>query len=437
MLATERPRLRPYLHLARAPGEMGSEYLVDRLGLADEPHRLTAQEAAWLGLLDGHHTLRDIQLAAMARAGGRLLPIEQIARWVDRLDAGLFLDSPAFRRVVDAPVRAPRHVGCYERDPADLRRQLDGLFTHPDGPGRPGPPRPDGALRAALLPHIDYHRGGVSYAWGFREVFERTDASLFVIVGTSHYCANRFTLTRKHFETPLGVVETDPRFIDRLTRHHGGDLFADEWLAHFPEHSIELEVVFLQYLYEKVRPIRIVPLVVGSFHDCVQHGGLPGACDDIGRLVRALRQAEAETAEPVCYLISGDLAHIGPKFNPHEPLTDALLRHSKHQDLALIRHAEAADPAGYFRVIAAEADARNICGLPPTYAVLDAVRPRRGRLLHYDRYVHPAGYESVSFASMAFERQHPPLDGMNDILSQRCHPRLRGRRRVLPPTRAE
>ena len=49
-----------------------------------------------------------------------------------------------------------------------------------------------------------------------------------------------------------------------------------------------------------------------------------------------------------------------------------------------------------------EADRRRICGLPPTYTLLEAIRPRRGKLLHYDQYVHPEGYESVSFASMGF-----------------------------------
>src|SRR5262249_15897678 len=154
--------------------------------------------------------------------------------------------------------------------PDGLRRQLRRLFTAENGPGLPREPQPDGRLRAALVPHIDYQRGGVSFAWGFKELFERTDASLFVIIGTSHYSPHRFTLTRKNFKTPLGVVPTDQQYIDRLVKHYGNGLFDDE-LCHLPEHSIELEVVFLQYLYEQRRDIRIVPLVVGSFADCVRY----------------------------------------------------------------------------------------------------------------------------------------------------------------------
>ncbi|MGH7172592.1 MAG: AmmeMemoRadiSam system protein B, partial [Gemmataceae bacterium] len=60
------------------------------------------------------------------------------------------------------------------------------------------------------------------------------------------------------------------------------------------------------------------------------------------------------------------------------------------------------DPSAYFRVIADERDARRICGLPPTYLVLKTLHPSRGEVLHYDQYVHPDGFESVSFASVVF-----------------------------------
>ena len=44
-------------------------------------------------------------------------------------------------------------------------------------------------------------------------------------------------------------------------------------------------------------------------------------------------------------------------------------------DPRLVGMAEAADPAGFFRAVADEGDRRRICGLPPAYTVLDAVRP--------------------------------------------------------------
>src|SRR5262249_12045743 len=148
-----------------------------------------------------------------------------------RLDDGLFLESPRFRERLATHVRRPSCLGCYEGDAHRLRRQVAGLFTDPRGPGLPRKKPADNQLRAALIPHIDYHRGGHTFAWGFKEVAEQTTASLFVIVGTAHYSCQRFTLTRKDFLTPLGTVPTDQKYIDRLTAHYGDGLFEDE-VAH-------------------------------------------------------------------------------------------------------------------------------------------------------------------------------------------------------------
>ena len=394
-------KLRPHVVREPVPRAPRSYYLTDQLGLAPDLC-LSADERDWLDFFDGTRSLAEVQARGLRDADGRIVSLERLAHFAARLDENLFLDGPRFRDIVDARVRRPRHIGCYEGDPERLRRQLTAFFTDPRGPGLPGqrPARAD--LRAALIPHIDYPRGGVTYAWGFKEVVEQTSASLFVIIGTSHYSTHRFILTRKDFQTPLGITPTDQDYIDRLVTHYGPGLFDDEWLAHLPEHSIELEVVFLQYLYEGKRPIRIVPLVVGSFFDCVAQRGSPTRHADIAGMIEALRRAETETREPICYIISGDLAHIGPKFDDPIALTPDRLARSRQQDLAILREAESASPARYFKIIADEHDARNICGLPPTFTVLEALRPSGGKTLHYDQYVEPRGHESVSFASVAF-----------------------------------
>jgi AmmeMemoRadiSam system protein B len=408
----DRPSIRPGLAAARDESDPFAVILFDQLRISRQLIRLTAREFTWLQWFDGTNTLRDVQSNAMRNGGGELLPIEPLAALVERLDAALFLEGPRFAERLSGPVREPACIGCYSADPDELQLQLDGYFAAPAGPGMPGQngeiaahnsfsPVGSSRLRALLAPHIDYGRGGISYAWGYKELAERCTANVFVIVATSHYSPARFTLTRQDFKTPLGLVPTDQLYVDRLVAHYGDGLF-DDPLAHVPEHSIELEVVFLQHLFARSRPIRIVPLLVGSFGDCVESGIDPATVPDIARMVESLMRVEAECPESVCYIISGDLAHVGPKFGDRGPVKAPFLAESRAQDQAILERAMAADPSGYFRVIAAESDRRRICGLPPTWLVLQAIRPKLGKVLHYDQYVHPRGAESVSFASAAF-----------------------------------
>lgn len=397
-----RPRLRP--GLADLPnGTPDTRVLFDPNRITRAAVVLTRRHLDWMALFTGERTLREAQLAATAR-GGRPVSLDELADLAATLDETMLLDGPTFRAYLTGPVRRPACVGCYPEDPAAVRATLTKLFTDPGGPGLPDPaagPSPHGRLRAVLLPHMDYVRGGVTYGWGFKELAERTDARLFVIVATSHYSPNRFTLSRMNFETPLGTVQTDQRYIDRLVKHYGDGLF-DDPLAHLPEHSVELEVLPLQYLFEGRREIRIVPLLVGSFLDRLIFQSDPAEADDVGRMVAALRRAEAEAGEPVCYLISGDLAHIGPKFGDPLPVSESQLIASRARDESILDRLTAADPSGYFRVLVEEGDERRICGFPPTWLTLAAARPRTGQVLHYGRSVHPTGHESVSFAAAAF-----------------------------------
>ena len=398
----DRPCLRPGLSAEPVDDDRRAFSVWDGLRVSRATLQVPRALFECMMRMNGERTLRDLQAEVMHANGGLLVPTDALHELLKYLDEALFLDNARFRAHLAAPVREPSCIGCYSGDPAELREQLRGYFTMAGGPGLPGEPKPGGRLRAALLPHMDYQRGGVTYPWGFKELFERTDASLFVIVATSHYSSQRFTLTRQHFNTPLGVVPTDQQYINRLVNHYGDGLF-DDPLAHFPEHSVELEVVYLQYLYENVRPFRIVPLLVGSFRDCVEGSSSPGDRSDIRRMIDALRAVEEETPGPICYIISGDLAHIGPKFGDRNPVAEPVLSRSRQRDQAILDRAAAADAAGYFAAIAAEGDQRRVCGLPPTYVVLEAAQPSAGRVLHYQQFVHPEGFESVSFASMAFD----------------------------------
>lgn len=394
------PRIREGLRAE--PAGDGLYVLFDSFRFRDTYLSLSSAALHLIALLDGTRSVSDIQTVLTTQ--GLNLERSHLIEFLSTLERAGFLDGPEFRAYLTGPVRRPVCGGCYPAEPENIALMLDRLFTAPGGAGLPGSTpvvAPPGRLRAILVPHMDYTRGGITYGWGFRELIERTDSRLFVIIATSHYSTNRFSLTRMNFETPLGVVETDQKYIDRILSEYGDGVFSDPF-AHLPEHSIELEVLLLQHLFADREPFRIVPLLVGSFHDCVATNTEPDTMPDIHRMIEALRKAEAAAGEPVCYLISGDLAHIGPKFDDPEPVSADQLNRSRQQDSRILDRLAAADGPGFFRTIAQEHDARRICGLSPVCVTLATTEPSHGRILHYQQYQHPQGHESVSFAAAAF-----------------------------------
>ena len=398
---TRRPRLRRNLEAAQL--DPGIWVLTDRQRLSPESLGLSLGALRIIQEFDGQKSLGEIQ--QQFRNTGLTVSLSQLHELAEALDYALFLEGPTFEDYLRGPVRRPSCIGCYPPEPAAIRSLLDSLFEPPAGPGKPGRSATTvsspGPLRAALLPHMDYRRGGVTYGWGYAELLKQTRARLFVIIATSHYSFQRFTLTRQDFLTPLGRVATDQEYVDRIVAEFGDEVFADPY-AHYPEHSIELEVLMLQHLLGDHEPFRIVPLLVGSFHDCIESGIDPAEQPDIQRMVQALRRAEAGAGEPVCYLISGDLAHIGPKFRDPHPVSDDQLAMSARADQILLDRLVAADPQGLFSHIAGEQDRRRICGFPPGWLALEVARPRSGRVLHYQQFVDPERTESVSFAAVAF-----------------------------------
>jgi AmmeMemoRadiSam system protein B len=422
MASLERPKLRP-LSTQRFEYQ-GKTYaaLEDPLGVFDEPVLIPIDGFHWIVRhFDGQTTLPEIQ-ARVLRDVGQRLSLSELEELVEELDRAMVLDGPTFAAFHAAyrrqRVRPPALAGrSYAGSAEALRAQLAQYFAHDRGAGTPrthgivagggggggGGGAPPGRLRGILSPHIDFYRGGPVYTWSYKELVEQSDADTFVILGVAHqYCRNRFALTRKDFATPLGVVSTDGAYVDRIAAHAGSDLFEDE-ISHRTEHSIEFQVVFLQYLLGGRRPFSIVPILVGSFHDLLEEGTNPIEDPEVRRFIAALRIAEAGSGKTVVYIGGIDLCHVGPEFGDPDPVDGATLDHVRRFDTAMLNHAAANDPAGWFDTAAKVGNRWRVCGLAATYTMLHAMGPARGRLLQYDQAVDDRHTCCVSFASLAFE----------------------------------
>jgi AmmeMemoRadiSam system protein B len=364
---------------------------------------------------DGKTTLMAIQ-ARLVRETSQLVPLEQLRAFAAQLDGALALDSPTLAQFLhdfrQQRIRTPAHAGSsYAGTERVLRAQLARYFADAEGSGTPAGPKGDGdgrpRLRGILSPHIDFARGGTTYTHAYKELIERSDAEVFVIFGVAHSpCRRRFAATRKDFHTPLGLARTDQDFLDALALHSDPSIFDDE-LAHRREHSVEFQVVFLQYLLGGGRDVSIVPILVGSFHDLMRRGVEPIDDPEVARLVAAVREAESSLGKRVAYIGGIDLCHVGPQFGDPGPVADATLEEVRRFDAGLLDRAEAADPAGWFAHAAEVGDRWRVCGLSATYTMLHAMGPAKGTLLKYRQAVDDRRTCCVTLASLAYDEAAP------------------------------
>jgi AmmeMemoRadiSam system protein B len=405
--AYEYPRLRPVEAFPAVVSGQEVLCLRDPQQYCEAVVYVPAQTASILGLFDGQHSVLDIQ-EAFARRFGTLLFREQLLQVIRSLDEHLLLDSPRFadhRSEVEegfhrARARAALLAGkSYPSDPTALRQQLDSYLTVPDGPGDALPSPSAASLAGLVVPHVDFARGGPCYARGYREVEGSPSTDRWVILGTVHApIARPFALTRKDFETPLGTVETDQGFMDRLLAGLGSDYLEDE-LAHRGEHSIEFQAVFLRHRTPSTGPVRIVPVLCGSFQRFVEERRSPGEDREIDAFVAAVRDTMARLGGRTVVMASADLAHVGPRFGDPRQITPGQLREVADADREMLGSVEAGDAEAFFRAVAWDGDRRRICGLPPIYALLRLLPGARGRTLRYSQWADPQG--AVTFAAVA------------------------------------
>ncbi len=405
----EYPKLR---YIEAIPTEMNGERVVclrDPQNLSEKVLAVSPETLIIISLFDGTRTVHDIQ-AAVSEKFGDLVRTEDIEGLVGQLDEALFLDSEKFgdyknRLEADfreAGKRESSHAGLsYPHDPSELNIWLKNFFEKAEKtkPYKASP----GKLKGIISPHIDFRRGGTSYALAYRELIDSTGADTYIIFGTSHHAdvENPFILTRKNFKTPLGEAETDSGFIERLVESCSWDLFEGE-ISHRTEHSIEFQVAFLQYILNGKKGFRIVPILCNSFYKLVSEGRSPREDERISAFLDSTSEIVSEMGDRVFIIAGADMAHVGLKFGDSEPVNDLTLTRIKERDILSLSFSEKLDAEGFYRSVEEEKDWRKICGLSPIYATLATIEADRGKMLDYDQALEPDTGSVVSFASMGF-----------------------------------
>lgn len=380
--------------------------LRDSEGLLDAQLVLSPAAFYIATFLDGRNEISDIQYA-FVHDFGQVLRGEDVESLVESLEeAGFLLTDRYFqiRARIEAEFRArdsrPAYLAgkSYPENPDELRAFLDGLFLREGGPGEtPNGTAGAGApLPCLVVPHIDFDRGGPTYAHGYLRMARAGRPETVFIFGVAHGAPPvPFVLTRKHFETPLGTLETDRERVDRIAAACDWDPFAYE-IAHRGEHSIEFQAVMLAHLYGP--DVRIVPILCASVAGPDRGVSASGAA-----FLEACRQVVAESDGRVSVIAGADLAHVGPRFGDEFDVDEAVMRSVEARDLEDLAHAEALRPEQFLRSVLKDGNARRVCGHYCIYSALKSVEglATRGELVMHGCAADPAG-GIVSFANLAF-----------------------------------
>jgi len=149
-------------------------------------------------------------------------------------------------------MRKPVVAGAfYAGTEASLRRQIEECFEHALGPG--ALPAPAGRAEERVLglvsPHAGYVYSGPVAAHGFFSLASQRKPQTVVILGPNHsgLGADVAVSREDRWQTPLGQVELDAELGQSIITASQVAQWDD--LAHSREHSIEVQVPFLQYIY--------------------------------------------------------------------------------------------------------------------------------------------------------------------------------------------
>jgi AmmeMemoRadiSam system protein B/AmmeMemoRadiSam system protein A len=141
----------------------------------------------------------------------------------------------------------------YEAEKSRLTAAIDGYLAA----AKPAVP-PGGRLAAIIVPHAGYIYSAATAAYAYK-LLQGADIDVAVILGPSHRVGFKGCSIYEEggFETPLGVAEVDAETARAIAKASGFVYLAR---AHAEEHSVEVQVPFLQRVLPKAR---IVPIVMG------------------------------------------------------------------------------------------------------------------------------------------------------------------------------
>lgn len=193
--------------------------------------------------------------------------------------------EPAIARPMS--VREPKVAGqFYPEDPKELKSTIQEFLDQAQVDNNKN-------IQAIIVPHAGYvYSGGVA-AYGFKALEKQNqDIKTVILIGGSHheYLNQAVIDSNDVWKTPLGQVAIDEELRSKLVE--ASDVFKVSSSPHDPEHSLEVEVPFLQSILGE---FKILPILVSIMNDA--------------SLTKVSRILSEYSNSSTLFVISTDLSH--------------------------------------------------------------------------------------------------------------------------------
>ncbi len=248
---------------------------------------------------------------------------------------------------------------------------------------------------AGIVPHAGWVFSGPVAAMVFSAVKQQYDKiDTFVIFGAAHgyYGPEPAVFAGDSWSTPVGDIAIDQTLAEEIIKKN---LAVENANAHQHEHSIEVQVPFVQHLFPKAK---LLPILTPPTEASISLGS------GLGQIIR-------EQDKKIICIGSTDLTHYGPRygFTPMGAGAEGLKWATDVNDKQFIDLALSMEPKKML-VIAAEHS--NACGAGAAGAAVDAAKElgkTKGVLLAHTNSneimaekMHSRSAESVGYAAIVF-----------------------------------
>ena len=158
-------------------------------------------------------------------------------------------------------LRQPAVAGSfYEVDSKSLNKQIEDCILHKLGPGKIPPvnPKRQNNIVGLVSPHAGYMYSGPVAANGFYRIALGGKPDTIIILGPNHrgFGEDISIMAEGKWKTPLGELEIDAEIAEDILKN--SKTVKNDKKAHQYEHSIEVQLPFIQYIYGN--NIKFVPI---------------------------------------------------------------------------------------------------------------------------------------------------------------------------------